>query len=603
MLSRRRLLATTAAATAFAALPVRAVAASADAGPMNALMDAFFQENLRQNPEQATNLGLDTGKNADLKSMLRDESRAGLLARRRQAADQLARWRRIDASGLSGMDRVNYDTILYTLESRERINRFDFGGAGFGASPYVVSQQTGSYQTTPDFLDTKHRIENAADADAYLSRLEAYAAQIAGDAERMKHDAGLGVIPPDFLLDTAIAQMTEQRKAGENAMVVASMVRRAKEKNLPDRYAADARRIWRDKIAPALDGQIAQAKAMRAKATHDAGIWKIDDSEAYYAAALQLATTTTMSPAEIHRMGVEQGAEIASRIDALLKSQGMTQGTVGARIKALYDDPKHFFPNTDPGKVEAIAFCNAQLEKIRPALPRVFKRLPPYTFEIRRVPKEIEPGAPLAYAQAPSLDGTRPGIVYFNFRDTREWPKWALPSVSYHEALPGHQLEGGLALSSELPLLRKTTGFSGYAEGWALYSEQLADEIGMYDDNPLGRLGYLRYQLFRAYRCVVDTGIHHMKWSREKAIAHFVDGEGDAESYARREVDRYCTIPGQACSYKIGHTVWTRARERAKKALGAKYDIREFHAAGLDCGRVPLDILDTVIDRWIKARA
>jgi uncharacterized protein (DUF885 family) len=194
--------------------------------------------------------------------------------------------------------------------------------------------------------------------------------------------------------------------------------------------------------------------------------------------------------------------------------------------------------------------------------------------------------------------------VYFNLHDSAEWPKWTLPTTIFHEGLPGHQLEGGLALAGNLPLIRKATGFSGYAEGWALYAEQLADEIGMYDDDPLGRIGYLKFQLFRASRCVVDTGIHHMKWSREQAIQYFMDAEGDAPGFATREVERYCVTPGQACSYKIGHTVWTRARDRAKAALGGKYDIKDFHEAGLNCGRVPLDVLDGVIDGFIaKSRA
>ena len=236
---------------------------------------------------------------------------------------------------------------------------------------------------------------------------------------------------------------------------------------------------------------------------------------------------------------------------------------------------------------------------------RVFKRLPDYTFEVRRVPPQTEPGAASAFSQAPSLDGTRPGIVYFNLHDSAEWPKWALSTTVFHEGLPGHQLEGGLLLSNKnMPLIRKTIGFSGYAEGWALYAEQLADEIGMYDDDPLGRIGYLKFQLFRANRCVVDTGIHHMKWTREQAIQYFIDQEGDAPGFVTREVERYCATPGQACSYKIGHTVWTKARERAKAALGSHFDIKDFHEAGLDCGRVPLDVLDGVIDRYIaQARA
>jgi uncharacterized protein (DUF885 family) len=457
----------------------------------------------------------------------------------------------------------------------------------------------------PDFLDTKHRIENSADADAYLSRLDAFANQIDANTARMQHDAALGVAPPDFLLDTALAQMRATRTPADKSLLVTSIARRAKEKGLADGYATKAAAIYNARIGPALDRQIAETQALRAHATHDAGLWKLKDGEAFYAAALRFSTTTSKNAEEIHRLGLDQAVEIGARLDTLLKAQGMTQGSVGARIAALYEDPKYLYPNTDAGKVDAIAYCNARLAAVRPRLPGVFKRMPDYTFEVRRVPPQTEPGAASAFSQAPSLDGRRPGIVYFNLHDSAEWPKWALSTTVFHEGLPGHQFEGGLLLSNKkMPLIRKTIGFSGYAEGWALYAEQLADEIGMYDDDPLGRIGYLKFQLFRANRCVVDTGIHHMKWTREQAIQYFIDQEGDAPGFVTREVERYCATPGQACSYKIGHTVWIKARERTKAALGARFEIKDFHEAGLDCGRVPLDVLDGVIDRYVsQARA
>jgi len=603
MLNRRELLSSTASLVVAANLPFAAYAdtATAPSSALDKLFDDFFQENLRQNPEGATLLGLDTGPNADLKSKLRDESASGIAAAKALNADQLRRLKAIDAGSLSGMDRVNYDTVLYTRESAAAVMAFDFGGTSFGPSPYVVSQLTGAYQSVPDFLDTKHKIANAADADAYLSRLEAFAAQIDDNTERMKHDSALGVVPPDFLLDTTLAQMKGTRLPADQTILVTSIAKRAKDKGLDPGYATKAAAIYTDKIAPALDRQIEETQKLRATADHSAGVWKLKDGEAFYEATLRSATTTGMSPDEIHQLGLDQARDISARVDKLLAAQGLTKGTVGERMTALYADLKNLYPNTDDGKAQIIAYCNQRLNEIHPRLPSVFKRLPPYSFEVRRVPPATEPGAASAFSQGPALDGSRPGIVYFNLHDSKEWPRFALSTTVFHEGLPGHQLEGGLALSNKnLPLIRKSIGFSGYAEGWALYAEQLADEIGMYDDDPLGRIGYLKFQLFRANRCVVDTGIHHMKWSREQAIAYFVDQEGEAPGFATREVERYCATPGQACSYKIGHTVWTKARERAKAALGARYDIKDFHEAGLNCGRVPLDVLDGVIDRYIK---
>jgi uncharacterized protein (DUF885 family) len=598
VLNRREIVLSTASAAAVAPLGARAQAPQ-DAA-LASLLDAFVQEDLRSRPESATQLGLDVGANADLKSKLSDGSAAGIAAAKALNADQLHRLTSIDRGALSPFAKVSYDTVLYTRRSSAAVMAFDFGGASYGPSPYVVSQLTGAYQSTPDFLDTKHKIDTSADAEAYLARLDAFAVLLDQNTDRMVHDAVLGVVPPDFLLDIALLQMAATAKPAGQNLLVTSITRRAAAKGLDARYGERAAVIYSDKVAPALDRQIAETRRLRAVATHAAGLWKLKDGAAFYAAALRATTTTSLTPDEVHKFGQDQAAEIGARLDGLLKARGFTKGSVGERITALYRDPANLFANTDEGKVAAIAYCNGRLAAIRPRLPSRFKRLPSYTFEVRRVPLATEAGSAGAFSQPPALDGSRPGLVYINLHDTADWPRFTLPTVTFHEGLPGHQLEGGLALSNKkLPLIRKTLGFSGYAEGWALYAEQLADEMGMYDDDPLGRIGFLKGQLFRAGRCVVDTGIHHFRWSREQAIAYFIDLEGGAPSDAAREVERYCANPGQACSYKIGHTVWTRARSRAIAALGPRYDIKDFHEAGLGCGRVPLDVLDGVIDGWI----
>lgn len=599
MLNRRAFLLTTAAAGAVSALP----AFAADPSSLDKLFDDLFQEGLRQRPESATQLGLDKGANADLRAKLSDDGDKGRAASRALTADQLRRLKAVDRSKLSPGGRINYDTVVYTRESQARVQAFDFGGSSYGPSPYVVSQLTGAYQSVPDFLDTKHRIETAADADAYLSRLTAYAGQLEANTERMKHDAGIGVVPPDFLLDVALIQLGKTREPADKALVVTSITKRAADKGLGDRYGKDAAAIYNDKILPALDRQIAATKALRSKAVHDAGVWRFKEGEAFYEAALNTTTTTKLSPDEVHKIGLDQGQEILARLDGLLKAQGLSQGTVGERVAHLYSDPSQLYPNTDEGKAQAIAYCNNRLEAIRPRLLSVFKRAPNYRFEVRRVPPQTEAGAASAFSQAPAIDGSRPGLVYFNLHDSAEWPKFCLATTVFHEGLPGHQFEGGLALSNPgLPMIRKTGGFSGYGEGWALYAEQVADEIGMYDDDPLGRIGYLKFQLFRANRCVVDTGIHHLRWSREQAIKHFVDQDGEAVGFATREVERYCATPGQACSYKLGHTMFNAIRAKAKAELGDRYDIKDFHEAVLSCGRVPLEILQQVGADWIAAR-
>jgi uncharacterized protein (DUF885 family) len=599
MLNRRALLLTTAAAGAASALP----AFAAEPSSLDKLFDDLFQEGLRQRPESATQLGLDKGVNADLRAKLSDDSDRGRAAGRALTADQLSRLKAVDRTKLGAGDRINYDTVVYTRESQARVQAFDFGGNSYGPSPYVVSQLTGAYQSVPDFLDTKHRIETAADADAYLSRLTAYAGQLEANTERLRHDAGIGVVPPDFLLDVAMIQLGKTREPADKSLVVTSIAKRAAEKGLGDRYGKDAAAIYNEKVLPALDRQIAAMKGLRAKAVHDAGVWRFKEGEAFYDAALNTTTTTRLTPDEVHKIGLDQGKEILARLDGLLKAQGLSQGTVGERVAHLYADPSQLYPNTDEGKAQAIAYCNNRLDAIRPRLLSVFKRAPNYKFEVRRVPPQTEAGAASAFSQAPAIDGSRPGLVYFNLHDSAEWPKFCLATTVFHEGLPGHQFEGGLALSNPgLPMIRKTGGFSGYGEGWALYAEQVADEIGMYDDDPLGRIGYLKFQLFRANRCVVDTGIHHLRWSRERAIKHFVDQDGEAVGFATREVERYCATPGQACSYKLGHTMFNAIRTKAKAELGDRYDIKDFHEAVLNCGRVPLEILQQVGADWIAAR-
>ena len=611
MPNRRSLLLSMSAAAAALAAPSPGFAQPAaqssgqtSGDALTPLLDAFFKERLRLRPESATQLGLDKGPNADLKARLSDQSAAGIAAAKAQTTSQLRRLQAVDRARLSPADQVSYDTVLYALKSSAAVQAFPFGGNAFGPSPYVVSQLTGAYQQVPDFLDTKHTLETRADAEAYLSRLAAFAGQIDDNTARMKHDAALGVTPPDFMLDLTLDQLGKTRtpSAAEN-LLVSSLARGAAAKGLPATYAADAARLYDEKVAPALDRQIAEARALRAHASHDAGLWRFKEGEAFYRAALHDTTTTAYTPDEVHKIGLDQARDISGRLDGLLKAQGMTKGSVGERMRALYADPAQLYPNTDAGKARQIAYCNERLAQIRTLLPKAFSRLPPYQFEVRRVPPQTEAGAASAFSQGPALDGSRPGIVYFNLHDAAEWPRFCLATTIFHEGMPGHQLEGGLALSNpNLSLLRKTTSFPAYGEGWALYAEQLSDEIGAYDEDPLGRLGYLKFQLFRANRCVVDTGIHHLRWSREKAIAYFVEQEGEAPGFAAREVERYCASPGQACSYKLGHTAIVGIRDKARAALGPRFEIKAFHDMILGNGRVPLEVLQRIGDGWIASR-
>ena len=599
--NRRRFLATAAAGSAFASTPLRVAAQpAAEATPLLPLFDALVAAQLHRSPEGATQLGLDRGANAALRARLSDQSVAGILANKAAARSELASLEAVDRAALAPEQQVDLDCVLFTRRSAVAVGGFNYGGASYGPSPYVVSQLSGAYQSVPDFLDTKHKIESKGDADAYIQRLQAFAKQIDDQTERMRHDAGIGVVPPDYILDLTLEQMTKTAVPASEALVVTSIARRSAAKGLGDEYGKQAAAIYTAQVLPAMRRQLEQTHMLRTKATHDAGVWKLPQGDSYYAVALKATTTASMSPEEVHRFGLDQAEMLTARLDTELRRQGFTKGSVGERMAALYKNPDQLYPNTDDGKKQAIAYANGRLDAIRPKLPTVFERVPPYSFGVRRVPLQTEAGAAAAFSESPAIDGSRPGLVYFNLRDAGDWPKFCLATTVYHEGLPGHQLEGGLALSNtQLPLIRKMTSFSGYGEGWALYAEQLADEIGMYDDDPLGRLGYLKFMLFRANRCVVDTGIHHFRWTREQGIQRFVEQEGETPGFAAREVERYTVNPGQACSYKIGHSMFARIREQAKAKQGARFDIKAYHTAMLRHGRLPLDVLKQIGDTWI----
>ncbi len=602
MFNRRELLIGAAAAGMAPALPAFADQAAparlSESAKLRALFDAFFQQHLQRSPELATSLGLDKSDLAGLKRRLSERSPAAVARNAADTERRLNELRSIDRAGLPGPDAVSYDTVLFTTEVRNEGDRsFNYGGGGSG-EPYVLSQLSGSYREVPDFLDTKHRIDTVDDAEAYLARLDEFARLMDEELELARHDVGVGVTPPDFAIDKALVQMWAfLGTPADKATLVQSLVRRAGAKNLPGDWAGRAEAAYVGKILPALDRQAAYLAELRGSAVHFAGVGRLPKGADYYRVSLKESTTSTLSPDELHEQGRTLVAELSAQIGALLDARDVAGGvSVGRRLAALRADPKFLYDNTDAAKEKLIADLNAKVAAVREKLPAYFGALPKAGVEIRRIPKEIEAGSPGGYYEPGSLDGARPGAYYINLRDTAELARWKLPTLTYHESIPGHHLQITLANEMpDLPLIRKTTWFSSYGEGWALYAEQLAVEMGMYDDDPLGRVGQLQAALFRAVRLVVDTGLHAMDWSRERAIAYFVDALGENESVAVTEIERYCVWPGQACSYMVGKLTWLRLRDEAKRKLGAKFDLRAFHDAGLLSGSVPLSVLERVI--------
>jgi uncharacterized protein (DUF885 family) len=592
-------------AAAVAASVTRAAqpAATATAGEqLNALFDVFMDERLGRRPQLLTSLGLDTGKYAWARARLGDVSLGGVREDKRQSAAHLQRLKAFDRNSVTGADRANYDTVMFQLVTAERYAPFEYGE---GVRPYVVSQLTGSYQSVPTFLDRQHRIAVKEDADAYLARLRAFAVVLDQETERVRHDAGLRVIPPDFLIDHTLEQMKMLRGAVPVESILAtSIASRTKKLGIVGDWGADAARLVEQEVYPALDAQAAALSELRPRAQHAAGVGHLPQGRELYQVALREGTTTGMTADEVHELGLTQAKELTAKMEVILRSQGLTSGTVAERAQALGRDPKYLYPNTEEGRQQILDYCNGLIRQLQPHLSGYFRIRPKAPVEIRRVPAYTEAGAPGGYYERPSLDGSRPGVFNINLRDTSERARWRLPTLVYHESEPGHHFQLALVLEMpQLPLIRKAGGgFSANTEGWAVYAEQLCDEMGMYDADPLGRLGLLQSLLFRAARCVVDTGIHTKGWSRERAIDYMVDTTGETRSGMATEVERYCTWPGQATSYKVGQTRWLKLRADARARLGAQFDIRDFHDVGLSAAPMPLAVLEGVIDDWVKSR-
>jgi uncharacterized protein (DUF885 family) len=469
---------------------------------------------------------------------------------------------------------------------------------GWRITPYVVIQNVGAYLDVPRFLDSDHRIENAADAEAYLARVQSCATQLDGELGRMQAARAAGLVPPAFLIDKAIAQMTLSAKsAREGGTLVESIERRTK--NIPGTWAERARAIAAKEIAPALDRQLAELQTQRAAASNDAGMWARPGGDEYYRWALKASTTTTLTPDEIHELGRSEVQRLHAEMDGILKMVGHSQGSVGERMKALAKDTRYQFSAGDKGRAEILAFIQNRLDWIRSQMPRAFNTVVNPNMEVKRLPPEEEPGAPGAYGGAGSVDGTIPGRYWINLRTTELHSKYSLADLTFHEAIPGHIWQG--EYTHRMPLIRQQLAFNVYSEGWGLYAEQLADELGAYEGDPVGRLGYLQSIAFRACRLVVDTGIHAKRWTREQGVQFFVDVNGSNPLEVASEVDRYCSWPGQACGYKVGHSEINRLRDQSMKTLGAKFDLKAFNDTVVLGGNVPLDVLTKNVDEYVRA--
>lgn len=599
-ITRRQALAGLGVTTALVTLPGCATTiAGQPAVAGEALLDDIAWNLLEHSPEGATSLGVDTGERAYLRSRLADRTAAGQGALASTLRADLARARAADTSGLDPATRTSFEVVesAYSIAlDGFALPYGDIAVGGWRNTPYVVIQNVGGYIDYPRFMAAEHPVRDSADAEAYLARLAEIPGELEGERERIRAARAKGMVPPDFLLDKAIAQMESSIADAESGgTYVEGLTSRTGD--IPGDWGARARPIVTGPIAAALRAQLAELRAERAVADSDPGMWSQPSGDEWYRWALRASTTTNMSPDEIHQEGLRQLAELHGRMDPILKEIGYTTGTVGERMTALSADPRYKFAEGDPGRAEIMAFLQERIALIKGQMPRAFNTLVPGNLEIRRLPLSEEPGAPGAYGGAGSKDGKIPGKMWINLRTTDLHRKYDLADLAYHETIPGHVWQG--EYSNTLPLIRSILAFNAFSEGWALYAEQLADELGAYDEFKVGRLGYLQSLAFRACRMVVDTGLHSKRWSRVQAVNFFVERNGSKPEEVASEVDRYCSWPGQACGYKVGHSEIVRQRTRAQAALGGAYDLKAFNDAVVLGGNVPMDVLVKNVDRHI----
>jgi len=572
---------------------------------INMLANRQALEFLMRNPEMFTAVGLTDGSILDHHS---DKLTPYTLRQRDEDYAQLARFlaevRRFDRASLSRQEQITYDILVDQYQTGLAFRRFDWLQ---GDELYPVSPMFGVEVELPSFMQTTHVVSNEKTARNYVRRLEAMGEKLDQVTAAMQRQARVGVVLPPSLLERSLAVIHDTVSAPpqDNALVTTFVTRMNRVKSLDSaarqRLENEAIDAVGARIYPAYARMSAALEALRpAAATQGAGVARLPDGAAYYALELRQNTTTDYTPEQVHALGLSEVARITREMDQLLAAVGLTAGSVGERMTALAKDPRFLLPNDAAGRRQALERYQQILDAVAARMPEYFRTLPEKRLTVERVPASQEQGTSGAYYQQAAMDGSRPGIFFANLRDMSEVPTWSMKTLAYHEGIPGHHLQISTALGlKDLPLIRQQTLYSAYAEGWALYAEQLAAEIGMYRDDPWGNLGRLQLELLRAARLVVDTGIHAQGWSREQAISYMVATTGKAQAEVASEVERYMAMPGQACAYKIGELKILELRARAQAALGPRFNLKDFHTVILENGGVPLTLLTQLVDEWI----
>ena len=472
---------------------------------------------------------------------------------------------------------------------------------------FPVNQLNGLQSQFPSFMANTHRLLAKKDCEYYLMRLNAVPKKFDQLLESLRLREEKQILPPRFVVEKVLKEMNAfvAQPAAKNILATSFKERAAKTPELTEEGRAD----FQTRVESAINGAVYPAyqklidyfNGVLPKTTTDDGVWKLPEGDAFYAYILRHNTTTTLKPNELHELGLREVARIEGEMRVLLDANGFAGQPIGSARDKLAKDPRFLYPNDDDGRKAALAEYQRLIDTALSHCGQLFLTIPKEKVEVHRVEAFKEATAPGAYYQPGAMDGSRPGVFFANLRDMNEEPKWSMPTLSYHEGVPGHHWQISIAHELRgLPQFRRVIPFTAYMEGWALYSEWLAKQAGWYEGDPFGDLGRLRDELFRAVRLVVDTGIHAKHWTREQAIAYMLEKTGMGEKDVTAEVERYIVDPGQACAYKVGMLKIQELRERTQRELGNKFDQREFHDAVLKNGALPLEILEEQVNLYIQ---
>lgn len=529
---------------------------------------------------------------------LDDESIAAgdrVFARVHEAREVLLEY---DDAKLDAADARSKEIMLWLLDAAVEFEKYRF-------HTLPVNQMFGVQSDFPTFMENTHQVHDAGDAEDYIARLSKVGVKFDQVLEGLRRREELGIRPPQFVVTKVLEEMTGFVDTPvEEGILYKALVEKMEKAEIEEeeraRLSAAARAEIETTVYPAYERLIAHFREIDPKVEGNFGVWSLPDGDALYRLALRFFTTTDYSPQRIHETGLAEVERIQGEILALLETEGRdVSGGFEAAMAALNEDPDLYFPDTDAGREEILQGYRTILEEIEGGLDEAFDLRPEAKLEVRREAAFKEKTAPAAHYEMPAMDGSRPGAFVVSLYDIKATPRYGMRTLAYHEGVPGHHFQIALQMENEdLPFFRRFAPFTAYSEGWALYAERLAWELG-FEEDPYDNVGRLRDELLRAVRLVVDTGIHHARWSREQAIEYMLANTGLAESDVVVEVERYFVMPGQACAYKVGMMKILELRERARAELGDAFDLRDFHRVVLTSGSMPLVLLEGVVDKYI----